>query len=139
MIIVFDSRAICAGALIAALAACGGDGELEDAPPVVDGHIAIVRASYADSIQTATALRTAIDAFVAAPSPAALESARTAWKAAREPYGQTEVYRFYDGPIDDPDTGPEGRINAWPLDEVYIDYVMGNPRGGIINDPAMFP
>ncbi len=139
---IFKPGRLHAGALIAAAVAgaCGGDGdELAGAPPVVDGYIAIVRASYADSIQTATALRAAIDMFVASPSPASLESARTAWKVAREPYGQTEVYRFYDGPIDHPDTGPEGRINAWPLDEVYIDYVAGSPMGGIINAPAMFP
>jgi putative iron-regulated protein len=49
------------------------------------------------------------------------------------------VYRFYDGPIDNPDTGPEGQINSWPLDEVYIDYVAGSPTGGIINNTAMFP
>jgi putative iron-regulated protein len=142
MITVFKFRAVCAGALLAALAgACGGDdgGELADAPPVVDGYGAIVRASYADSLQTATALRTAVDAFVAAPSTTTLQAAKTAWLAAREPYGQTEVYRFYDGPIDAPDTGPEGQINAWPLDEAYIDYVMGSPMAGIINNPGMFP
>ena len=142
MITVFNFRAVCAAALLAACAAaCGGDdgGDLADAPPVVDGYVAIVRASYADSVQTATALRTAIDAFVAAPSAVTMQAAKTAWLAAREPYGQTEVYRFYDGPIDNPDTGPEGRINAGPLDEVYIDYVAGNPMGGIINNPAMFP
>jgi putative iron-regulated protein len=141
MITVFNFRAVGAAALLAVCAAaCGGDdGDLADAPPVVDGYVAIVRASYADSVQTATALRTAIDAFVAAPSAVTLQAAKTAWLAAREPYGQTEVYRFYDGPIDNPDAGPEGRINAWPLDEVYIDYVAGNPMGGIINNPAMFP
>jgi putative iron-regulated protein len=31
------------------------------------------------------------------------------------------------------------RINAWPLDEAYIDSVEGNPSAGIINDPANFP
>lgn len=142
MITVFKFCAVRATALLAVCAAaCGGDdgGDLADAPPVVDGYVAIVRASYADSLQTATALRTAVDAFVATPSAATLQTAKTAWLAAREPYGQTEVYRFYDGPIDNPDTGPEGRINAWPLDESYIDYVMGSPMAGIINNPAMFP
>jgi putative iron-regulated protein len=140
MITVFKSGWVCVGALIAALAgACGDDGELSDAPPVIEGYAAIVRASYGDTLQTAMALRTAVDAFVAAPSPTTLEAAKTAWKAAREPYGQTEAYRFYDGPIDNPDTGPEGRINSWPLDEVYIDYVEGSPMGGIINSAAMFP
>ncbi|HWO17166.1 MAG TPA: imelysin family protein [Kofleriaceae bacterium] len=137
----FKFRSLCACALLAALAgACGGDdGDLADAPPVVDGYVAIVRASYADSLQTATALRAAVDAFVAAPSMTTLQAAKTAWLAAREPYGQTEVYRFYDGPIDNPDTGPEGQINSWPLDEAYIDYVMGSPMAGIVNNPAMFP
>ena len=49
-------------------------------------------------------------------------------------YSPTEVFRFYGGPIDD-DNGPEGLLNAWPLDEVFIDYVLGNPDAGIINDP----
>jgi putative iron-regulated protein len=49
---------------------------------------------------------------------------------------QTEVYRFYGGPIDDED-GPEGLLNAWPLDENYIDYVEDDPTAGIINDPAL--
>jgi putative iron-regulated protein len=140
MITVFKSERARAGALLAVLAAaCDGGGELDDAPPVVDGYIAIVRASYGDAFQAATALRTSIDVFVAAPSPATLQAAKTAWLAAREPYTQTEVYRFYDGPIDHPDTGPEGRINAWPLDEAYIDYVEGNPTAGIINDPTASP
>ena len=38
------------------------------------------------------------------------------------------------GPIDDAD-GPEGQLNAWPMDESYVDYVEGNPCAGIINDP----
>jgi putative iron-regulated protein len=146
MITDFNFRSAHRGLLIGAIAAaaavtaCGdGGGELDDAPPVVDGYAAIVRASYADSIQTATAMRSALDAYVAAPSPATLQAARAAWLAAREPYGQTEVYRFYDGPIDHPETGPEGRINAWPLDEAYIDYVEGNLTAGIINATAMYP
>jgi len=140
---VFNSCRGCAAlaALIATVAACGGDGggELADAPPVVDGYVAIVRASYADTLAAATSLREAVDALVGAPSPETLAAARTAWLASREPYGQTEAYRFYDGPIDAPGTGPEPRINSWPLDEAYLDYVMGSPMAGIINDPAAFP
>ena len=30
-------------------------------------------------------------------------------------------------------------VNAWPLDEAYIDYVVGSPNAGIINSPADFP
>ena len=58
----------------------------------------------------------ALGRFAAAPSGAGLVSARETWLAAREWYGLTEAFRFYGGPIDG-DDGPEGRINAWPLDE----------------------
>jgi putative iron-regulated protein len=140
MITVFNFKSLCAGALLAALASgCGGGGEIEGAEPIVEGYIAIVRASYGDSLTGATNLRRDVDAFVATPSAQTLMTARTTWKDAREPYGQTESYRFYDGPIDNPDTGPEGEINSWPLDEVYIDYTVGSPNGGIINSTAMHP
>jgi putative iron-regulated protein len=47
--------------------------------------------------------------------------------------------RFYDGPIDNEETGPEGLINAWPLDESFIDYVEGDPEAGIVNHPELYP
>lgn len=134
---------------LALLAACSGndDGKTDTAEPrddvwpaatgdAVATYAEIVRASYEDSLAAADALGTAIDTFVAAPTPGGLDDAREAWLASREPYLQTEVYRFYDGPIDNPTDGPEGLINAWPLDENYIDYVEGNPTAGIINDPS---
>jgi putative iron-regulated protein len=125
---------------ITCAASCGG-GDDDDADPgaVVDNYAVIVHASYTDSLNRARELRTAVDAFVATPSTTTLAAAKAAWIAAREPYGQTEVYRFYDGPIDNPTDGPEGQINAWPLDEAYVDYVMGNATAGIINDPGDFP
>jgi putative iron-regulated protein len=97
----------------------------------------IVHASYRDSLSTARGLDEAAAALVSAPSDAALTAARDAWRAAREPYLQTEVYRFYGGPIDAEDSGPEGLINAWPLDEGHIDYVQGDLGAGIINDPQI--
>lgn len=104
----------------------------------VEHYAALVLASYDDAYQSAQALKTSIDAFVAAPSAAGLQTCKEAWKAARLPYGQTEAYRFYGGPIDDVD-GPEGLLNSWPLDEAYIDYVQGNPNSGIINNVSTYP
>lgn len=92
----------------------------------------IVHATYADAAHAAKALQKAVDDFAAAPSAAGLEAARKAWQAAREPYGQSEVFRFYGGPIDDA-KDVEGRLNAWPLDEAYIDYVKGKADSGLIN------
>jgi putative iron-regulated protein len=100
---------------------------------VAENYANVVHASYSDSLTATKALQAAINSFLAAPSEAGLAEAKKAWLAAREPYGQTEAFRFYGGPIDD-DKGPEGRINAWPLDEAYIDSVKGKARAGIINN-----
>lgn len=104
-----------------------------DAAAVVQHYGAIVHASYADTLDAARAMQRDIAAFVKSPSADSLAAARKSWLAARELYGQTEAYRFYGGPIDD-DRGPEGRLNAWPMDEAYVDGVQGKPTSGIINN-----
>lgn len=100
---------------------------------VITNYANIVHATYADSLKTAQAMQSAIHDFVARPSADGLIAARKAWIAAREPYGQSEVFRFYGGPIDDK-RDIEGRLNAWPLDEAYIDYVKGKSSSGVINN-----
>jgi putative iron-regulated protein len=101
--------------------------------PVVRHYAALVRANYEDSLAGAQELQAAVKALAAAPGEQTLAGARGAWTAAREWYGQTEAFRFYGGPIDD-DKGPEGRINAWPMDEAYVDAVAGKPAAGIVNN-----
>lgn len=101
---------------------------------VATHYAALVHANYSDTLAAAQDMQAAIKAFVAAPSADGLAAARKAWLGAREFYGQTEAFRFYGGPIDD-DKGPEGQINAWPLDEAYVDYVQGKPKAGLINNP----
>lgn len=101
---------------------------------VATHYAALVHANYSDTLSAAQDMQAAIAAFVAAPSADGLAAARKAWLQAREFYGQTEAFRFYGGPIDD-DKGPEGQINAWPLDEAYVDYVQGKPKAGLINNP----
>jgi putative iron-regulated protein len=112
---------------------------LAGATPVAEQYAKNVRTNYVECLDKAHALQTAIRAFVASPSAATLEAAKTAWIAARLPYGPSEVYRFYGGPIDDEATGPEGAINAWPLDENFIDYTRDDENAGIINRPDLFP
>ncbi len=91
-------------------------------------------ANYDEVLAAAKVLKTAIDTFVATPNEANFAAAKQAWIAARVPYGPSEAHRFYDGPIDDPETGPEGAINGWPLDEFHIDYTRDTPTSGLIND-----
>lgn len=100
----------------------------------VAAHYAhLVHTNYADTLTSAQTLRTAIQAFTAQPSAETLAQARKTWLAAREFYGQTEAFRFYGGPIDN-DNGPEGRINAWPMDESFVDSVEGKPNAGLVNN-----
>ena len=101
---------------------------------VAQHYAALVHANYADSLAAAKDMQAVIAEFVKAPSAEGLEKARKAWLEAREFYGQTEAFRFYGGPIDD-ENGPEGQINAWPLDEAFVDYVEGKPKAGMVNNP----
>ena len=117
---------------LAGVTACSG-GKNAD---VVSTYAQIVEASYTDSLAAAVELDEAINSFLADPTADGLTLAQQAWLDSREPYLQTEVYRFYDGPIDNPTDGPEGLLNAWPLDENYIDYVDGDASAGIINDTS---
>jgi putative iron-regulated protein len=105
-----------------ATAAEPADNVTVNASGVLVQYADIVHASYDDTLQSAKDMQKAIDAFLAHPSAESQQGAKKAWLAARESYGQTEAYRFYGGPIDS-ETGPEERINAWPMDESYVDYV----------------
>jgi len=136
-------------AVVAGLAvtACGGDDTGKRASSMDAALAKNVIAHYADgvyhayraSLDAATTMKEAIDAFVATPTDESLAAARASWVAARTPYGQTEAFRFYGGPIDNEQDGPEGLINGWPLDEQYIDYTTDTPDSGIIADTAGFP
>ncbi len=95
---------------------------------VVENYASLVLANYTDAISTAKILQTQVNAFLAAPTAKGLEDCKTAWLNSRVPYLQTEAFRFYDGPIDAAADNYEGLINAWPLDEAYIDYLIAPVR-----------
>lgn len=104
-----------------------------DAKPQVDAYADLVHQAYVSSAADAKTMSASITAFLAAPTAETLGTARQAWVAARPAYLRTEVFRFYDGPIE----SNESNINSWPLNEAYIDYVAGNPKSGLINDPGI--
>lgn len=122
-------------ALSAGLGASAVQAAGPDVASVLKHHAELVHANYTDTLAAARTMRAAIDAFLAQPSAESQQAAQRAWRAAREYYGQTEAFRFYGGPIDD-EIGPEGRLNAWPMDESYVDYVVGDATAGLINDRA---
>ncbi|WP_452227114.1 imelysin family protein [Lacinutrix cladophorae] len=114
---------------------------------VVENYADIVYQSYLDSYNSAVTLQNTIEAFVANPTEVGFDAAKNAWLAAREPYGQTEAYREANGPVDtESDSwslGIEGQMNAWPIDESYIDYVASGTEdyagsyGSIISDTSI--
>ena len=106
---------------------------------VVKNYTSLVHANYQDAYQDAVQLQQAVGHLLAKPNDVTLAAAKKAWLQARDSYGQTEAFRFYEGPIDFVDetthkAGPEGRLNAWPLNEAYIDYVQGDSDAGIVQD-----
>jgi putative iron-regulated protein len=104
----------------------------------------LVHRNYVAAYEAAVDLQTAVTRFVAEPNEVSLAAARAAWLASRPSYGQSEAFRFYGGPIDAgkqddslAPTGIEGLLNAWPLNEAFIDYVRGSPDAGLIADEAV--
>ena len=96
----------------------------------------MAHAAYKDSLESAKTLQTAVETYVATPTQENLEAARAAYKAARQPYSQTEIFRFDEGFVTANDKrqigsvdGWEGQVNAWPLDEALIDYVNDSYQG----------
>lgn len=93
------------------------------APPdtgaVLTHYADLAQAQYGKALAAAQQLQGAVDSLINTPSQTHLEAAREAWKVARDPYQETEAFRFGNPIVDD----WEGRVNAWPLDEGLIDYV----------------
>lgn len=137
-------KAAVAAALFLSLAAgCTRTEPKDPRLPVLETYAQIVLATYEDTIAAARELDTAIDALLASPSEETLNAARERWRAARIPYAYSEAFRFYGGPIDG-ETGPEGQLNGWPLDENHIDAVAADkynatPGLNIIGNAKDFP
>lgn len=74
---------------------------------------------YGDALISAKALKRAIYEFLANPSSKTHQKAKSTYQQARVAYQQTEAFRFAHPEVDE----LEGRVNAWPLDEGFIDYV----------------
>ena len=131
--------------VVLCLAGCGGSSRQVAENPsqveprqVIERYAELVYETYREAHAAAAQMDRAIETFISTPTEANLAAAKAAWHKARKPYGESEAFRFYEGPIDAPpgnggDEGPEGRLNAWPLNEAYIDYVEGDPEAGIIN------
>ena len=123
--------------------------EVSKSASILDAYSDIALANYSDALKDAKSLKTAIDAFAKSPTQANLDNAKKAWLTSRESYGQTEIFRLANGPIDAEDGwvadsygALEGQLNAWPLDENMIDYTIdasgAKTSGNIIDTIGVF-
>ncbi len=118
--------------------------EVSKTNSVLEAYSNIALANYSDSLKDAQALKVAIDTFAKNPTAENLKNAKIAWLISRESYGQTEIFRLANGPVDAEEGwvsetygAKEGQINAWPLDENMIDYTIdaeGKKTSGNIID-----
>ena len=111
----------------------GFSAKAQDFDEIADTYVAIAHQSYADSLGLAHEMSEDIATFLDNPTGANLGAARQSWREARAIYSQTETFRFAHPVVDE----WEVQVNAWPLDEGFIDYVdgdnyfyeLGNPVG----------
>ncbi len=85
------------------------------------------QALYQLSANRVHELEDEIAKFSAAPTTLGLERVRAAWANSREPYMQSEVFRFWNGPID----AVEVWLNTWPVDESVLESEDG--RHGLLD------
>ena len=104
---------------------------------VLSNYTDIAWAMYADAVRDVVRFNMAVYHFRKAPGPETLQNAKDLWIDARKTYGKTECFRFSETPIDE--LGLEILINAWPVDESYIDYTRDDRDSGIINQPDRYP
>ncbi len=82
----------------------------------------VILATYVDLDAKAGLLADAVVALRASTTPATLESARAAWRAARRPWEQSEAFLF--GPVDT--KGIDPGIDSWPVNYVDLDAVLAS-------------
>lgn len=117
---------------------------------VIDAYANIVFENYSKALTDAQVFQNAATTFTTTPTDANFTAVKNAWLLARESYGTTEAFRECNGPVDTDQSatnpwgiGNEGQMNAWPIDESYIDYVAAGTEpyagnyGSIISDTSI--
>lgn len=82
----------------------------------------VILSNYQDLDTQTLALQNALTAFQAAPTAAALDAARTAYRAARSPWEATEAFAF--GPVSTQLL--DDRIDTWPLNETDLATLLAS-------------
>ena len=100
----------------------GDHAQFDAATTLNDFANTVVLATYTDLDNKAGELLTAARALNSSKTQANLERARTAWKAARRPWEQSEAFLF--GPVDT--QGLDPALDSWPVNRVDLDAVLAS-------------
>lgn len=113
----------------------GGSNDEVTNADVIENYADVVYANYSEAYWDAAELEATVNDFVANPTQEAFNNVKLKWKEARETFGTTEPFRFNGSPIE----SEYSKVNAWPLDENYIDYISTDATTGIINNTTAYP
>lgn len=100
--------------------------------------------SFEQAEQQTDALKDSISLLLDNPDPFTLQAAREQWQQAYLAYCRTLMFSYL--PTQDPaEWTKEGidrhrlmhRVESWPIEGGYIDYVEGYPLTGIVNDLSL--
>lgn len=124
------ARAILLLSLLPVLAGCGGDQSTRPAPTLEvrailhDVAHGVILSTCAELETRLTVLSSAATALRAAPTEENLNAARSAWRAARVPWEQSEGFLF--GPVET--QGLDPALDSWPVNTVDLEQVMASPE-----------
>ncbi|MEA5471084.1 imelysin family protein [Spirulina sp. 06S082] len=80
----------------------------------------VIIPTYDRLLGQAIVLKTAVDRFVAKPTPEHLKAARVAWLGTRTPWEQSEAFAF--GPASS--LGYDGDLDDWPVNETDVTAIL---------------
>lgn len=92
---------------------------------------------YSDCLFFAELLKSDLDTFLEDPNETTYQRLKTVWEHIRVPFGQSLVYRYLGGPIEENDL--YYKINAPLLNIELIENSSDNGDPGIINDDDNYP
>ena len=106
---------------------------------IVELYLSEIDANYSDVALALDTLHQDIVSFLASPTTDSLAAVRNSWNAAYAGYELTAIHRFYADAILDENLSLalfqlQYQINHWPILPGYLDYVVGYPASGIVND-----
>jgi putative iron-regulated protein len=97
---------------------------------LIENYRELVSSLYKQCVVTVDHLNQKIEFFIQHVNEDNFYELRQQWINSKQCYSMAEATRFSGTYIDEIDT----LINAWPIDELYIDYTLTKPKSGIIGN-----